>query len=988
MRVFLKTHCQMFSRSVAKCLLLIAPSILAQHSYDPGNIVAEATAQGAFPLVGPKGAAPLLVAKEDFWGVQRAAEDLRDDIERVSGRRPSRLGSLHTGAKLVVVAGTLGKSPELDQLIARHKIDVSAVRGKWESFLITTIENPLPGVDQALIIAGSDKRGTIYGLYQISEEAGVSPWYWWADVPAKHRDRLYVLAGPHIQGPPAVKYRGIFINDEEPALGKWSREKFGGVNSKMYSHMFELLLRLRANFLWPAMWGKAFNEDDPENPRLADAYGIVMGTSHHEPMMRAQKEWGTHRKEYGNGDWNYVANREGLDHFWSDGVKRNGRYENVYTIGMRGDGDVAMPDAGGFDADKKLLEQIIRDQRDVLKSNVDPDIAKVPQVWALFTEVQKYYDAGLQVPDDVTLLFTDDNVGNLRRVPTAAERARSGGTGIYYHLDMNGGPFSYKWLNSNPLPKIWEQMNLAYRYGADRLWIANVGDLKPLEVPIEFFLRLAWDPNAISKDDIQQYLAGWAEREFGPAHAIEIADIVAKYAKYNASPKPELIHPDTFSQVHYQEAERIYNEWADLATRAEKIKADLPMEMQDAYYELVLHPVLACGNAAQLNIVAGRNRLFLSQGRLSANADAKLAVELFQRDQQLTDYYNKGLANGKWNHMMDQIHLGYTTWSTPPSNAMPTVDSIVPSHDTSFGVAVEGSELASPKNIRYLSLPAFNSLRSQEAFFDVFPMGDLPDNISVTAKDPWVHLHRGEAFSPSSKDARYVVSIDWANLPTGLSSSSISVTRGAESTSISVEARKASEAEQGAAAGAYSGGFPIAIDASKPTRNIPVGDIHWEVIPDYGRESSAVSIFPVTAEPIKAGQPAPELDYDVFFPRSGSVMLDLITNPTLNIYPGRQLSVAVAIDDELPETRSVFTPKTAVDQDFLGKIFSVNDRNNTRTMTWNLNEAAGRHILRIKMVDPTLVIEKIVFHTEPLPASFFGPPVQSPSGVRVVEGMR
>jgi len=426
------------------------------------TIVTDQPVTSAFPLVRNHVAATVLVSPNDYPGVRRAAGDLQADVERVSGVRPALLENGKFSARFAVIVGTIGKSPTIDRLVNTGKLDVRSIAGKWESFVIATVAAPMPGVDQALVIVGSDKRGTIYGIYEISEQIGVSPWYWWADVPAQHHAELFVLAGTYVQGPPKVKYRGIFINDEDPSFSGWSKAKFGGINSKMYAHMFELLLRLRANYLWPAMWGKAFNEDDPENPRIADEYGIVMGTSHHEPMMRAQAEWTKHGNTYGNGEWNYVANGEGLRTFWTDGVTRNKDYENIYTVGMRGDGDMAMPDAGGMEANKKLLEQIIADQRQILAKHVNPDPTKLPQIWALFTEVQKYYDAGLRVPDDVTLLFTDDNVGNLRRVPTPEERTRSGGAGIYYHMDMNGGPYSYKWLNSNPLPKIWEQMNLAY----------------------------------------------------------------------------------------------------------------------------------------------------------------------------------------------------------------------------------------------------------------------------------------------------------------------------------------------------------------------------------------------------------------------------------------------------------------------------------------------------------------------------------------------
>ena len=542
------------------------------------DLVSQNASTSSVPLVRNGHAAPIFLDQADYPGVLRAASDLQSDLERVTGTKPVLTTGRPPSGAVAVIAGTLGKSSLIDRLAKSGKIKVETISGKWESFVITTVKNPLPGVDQALVIAGSDKRGTIYGLYEISEQIGVSPWYWWADVPPKHHDALWIKPGTYVQGPPAVKYRGIFINDEDPCLSGWSKKKFGGVNSRMYAHTFELILRLRGNYLWPAMWGKAFNEDDPESPRLADKYGIVMGTSHHEPMMRAQQEWTLHHAQYGNGQWNYLANSTGLKKFWTDGLERNKKYENIITVGMRGDGDVPMPDAGSMEANKKLLERIIADQRQIIAEHINPDPSKVPQLWALFTEVQKYYDSGLRVPDDVTLLFTDDNVGNLRRVPTPEERNRSGGAGIYFHMDMHGGPFSYQWLNSSPLPKVWEQMNLAYRYGATRIWIANVGDLKPLEIPIEFFLRMAWDPAAMTKDKTFDYHLRWAERDFGKEHAAEIADIVTKYAKYNGWRKPELLTPETFSLLNYREAERVSAAWSKLVARAEKLNAEASSE--------------------------------------------------------------------------------------------------------------------------------------------------------------------------------------------------------------------------------------------------------------------------------------------------------------------------------------------------------------------------------------------------------------------------
>ena len=312
----------------------------------------------------------------------------------------------------LILVGTIGRSALIDRLIQEGKLDVSGVRGQWEASVTQVVERPLPGIRRAVVIAGADKRGTIFGVYGLSEQMGVSPWVWWADVPVRHKDALYVETGRYVAASPRVRYRGIFLNDEAPALSGWAAEKFGGFNHQFYVHVFELLLRLRANFLWPAMWGSAFNEDDPLNPKLADEYGIVMSTSHHEPMMRAQQEW----KRHGTGPWDYTQNKQVLEDFWRAGVKRNRNYESIYTVGMRGDGDIPM----SAEANTALLENVVADQRKILSEEVNPDLTKVPQVWALYKEVQEYYEKGMRVPDDVTLLWCDDNWGNIRRLPYRA----------------------------------------------------------------------------------------------------------------------------------------------------------------------------------------------------------------------------------------------------------------------------------------------------------------------------------------------------------------------------------------------------------------------------------------------------------------------------------------------------------------------------------------------------------------------------------------
>ncbi|HEY2627789.1 MAG TPA: glycosyl hydrolase 115 family protein, partial [Usitatibacter sp.] len=422
---------------------------LPAHALGQKSFVVHEVARDAMAIAQDGRTATIFVDGSDFAGVIRAAGDLQADIERVAGVKPALMKRGTPEGRDVVIVGTIGKSALIDSLVKSGAIDVSEVRGRWEGWLVQTVSRPIPGVEHALVIAGSDRRGTIFGIYEVSEQIGVSPWYWWADVPVAHQDNVFIAPGTRVADAPVVKYRGIFINDEDPALGTWARAKYGGLNHDMYTHMFELILRLRGNYLWPAMWRTAFFDDDALNGKLADEYGIVMGTSHHEPLMRAQPEW--HR--YGTGPWDYEKNGDALRDFWTGGLRGTQGWDRIITLGMRGDGDKPMTE----EANVALLEKIVADQRRIIAREIDPDVTRVPQAWMLYKEVQEYYERGMRVPGDVTLMWCDDNFANIRRLPTPEERKRSGGAGVYYHFDYFGGPRSYKWLNVTPLPKVWEQ---------------------------------------------------------------------------------------------------------------------------------------------------------------------------------------------------------------------------------------------------------------------------------------------------------------------------------------------------------------------------------------------------------------------------------------------------------------------------------------------------------------------------------------------------
>jgi hypothetical protein len=670
-----------------------------------------------FPIVSSDGnATNLFYDLSENIAVIRAAKDLQSDIQKVTGKLPN-LSTSETSGDFEIIIGTLGTNKQIDQLISSKKINAKDLKGKWESFVITTVENSKSKSKKQLIIAGSDRRGTIYGIYELSKQLGVSPWYYWNDVPVKKRSSAYVIPGYFSSGEPKVKYRGIFINDEEPAFGTWARTKFGGINSKMYANMFELLLRLRANYLWPAMWGKAFNEDDPLNPKVADEYGIVMGTSHHEPMMRAQKEWGNHRKEYGNGEWNYHTNKDALLKFWEDGFSRNKNYDNLVTMGMRGDGDEPMSDLGSAEANFKLLEKIMQDQRKIIEKVTKKPAKETPQLWALYSEVLYYYDQGMKVPDDMTILLCDDNWGNVRRLPYLDAKKHPGGYGMYYHVDLHGAPRAYQWLNMTQIPHMWEQLQLTYSYGVDKIWILNVGDLKPNEYPMDFFLNMAWNPTSFTHDNLENYTVKFAEEHFGKNNAKEIAEIINLYCKYNSRVSAEMMNHRTYN-LQSGEFLQVRDSYLALETRALRQFINLDDAYKDTYKQIVLHPVRAMSNLYDMYYSVAMNHKLAEEKDMKANYWADHADECFARDAEYTKDYNLNISGGKWNHMMDQTHIGYKSWDEPKEgNIKPTVYRITSEEAKTGGyifeekndvVAMEAEhffDVKAPSNTKWTVIP-------------------------------------------------------------------------------------------------------------------------------------------------------------------------------------------------------------------------------------------------------------------------------------------
>jgi hypothetical protein len=639
-------------------------------------VCAEAN-EGSVALITDGKPAAVYVDSAADPAVLRVAGDFAKDLGRVSGTDAQVLSDARLLAGDVAVVGVLGESPVIDDLVARGLVDVAGLAGEWEAFRQQVVENPWPNVRRALVIVGADRRGAIYGTYDLSEKIGVSPWYWWADVPVERREDLYLTAGT-AGDQPKVRYRGFFINDEDPALGGWARKQFGGVNAQMYEHVFELLLRMKGNYLWPAMWGKSIAEDDPASLALAAEMGIVLGTSHHEPLTRAHVEW-EHAKEAGraSGAWNYATNDEQLRQFWRAGMERfvASGADGVVTIGMRGDGDEAMSE----DTAIPLLEKIVADQRTIVAEVTGRPAEETPQVWALYKEVQDYYDQGMRVPDDVILLFADDNWGQVRRLPPEGATPRKGGYGVYYHFDYVGGPRSYKWLDTNQVGKTWQQMDLAWQRGARALWIVNVGDIKPMEVPLTFFMEQAWDPEAMTAEAMERWTDDWAARTFGGHQAQETATLLLISSALAAMRKPELVDA---ASVLWAEggAERLQRGEASftggglplLYRLTDQLKAGLPAEYHDAYFQLVEHRIRAIGNLYEMYHAQVWNHRLADAGDVRANYYADLVEEQFRRDAEITAAYH-ALGGGKWDGMMNQPHIGYTSWDDPDADIMPEV---------------------------------------------------------------------------------------------------------------------------------------------------------------------------------------------------------------------------------------------------------------------------------------------------------------------------
>lgn len=918
---------------------------------------------GLFTLSALGNSAPILISANDFAGIKRVAKLLQTDIANVTNNQPEIFIDSIPSSKEIVLIGTLGKNSLIDKLVQEKKLDVNGIAGKWETFLIQTVENPFPNFERALVIVGSDKRGTIYGMFDLSEKIGVSPWYWWADVPVKKKSNIYIFPGQYTNGEPKVKYRGIFINDEAPALSGWLKEKYGSdlPRHEFYDHVFELILRLKGNYLWPAMWGRAIYDDDPESPKLADEYGVVIGMSHHEPMMRSHIEW----QRYGKGGkWNYDKNDSALREFWRDGIKRMGTNESIITLGMRGDGDEPMSE----ESNVALLKRIITDQRKIIGDVTGKDVTTVPQLWALYKEVQDYYDRGMRVDDDITLLLCDDNWGNIRKLPSLTDKPRKGGYGIYYHFDYVGAPRNYKWLNTNQIERTWEQMHLAYEYGAKQIWIVNVGDIKPMEFPISFFLDYAWDPEKISARDLPKYVEDWSAEQFGIEYSKEIADIMNTYTKFNSRRKPELLDTKTYSLVNYREAETVVAEFNALVQKVQSIADKLPKEYQDAYFQLVLHPVKAAAIVNELYVTAGKNHLYSQQGRSATNDLAKKVKVLFDQDSLLSYYYNNILANGKWSHQMDQTHIGYTYWQQPEFNVMPKVYEVDVPDKSEMGVTVEGSTSWFPDENDDALLPVFDPFQQKRHYIEIFNRGNKSFEYSIHIEKPWIKVDKKQG--TIATEERVWVSVDWNTVPSGNHRVPMTIS-GPNKSKVVLYAviTNPTKPERDAVSGFVESNGYVSIESENYSQSVGT----WEKIPNLGRTSSAMISLPVTASVEAPGGSTPHLEYQVYLFNKGEITVNVYLSPTLD-FRSKGFRYAVSIDDEQPKIVNIYGGETIKDWVYPNTWMKAVGDNIRIVKSEHEVEQSGAHTFKFWLVDPGVVLQKIVVETAGAKPSYLGPP--------------
>lgn len=930
----------------------------------------------------------------EYSGVKKIANKVRHDIELVTGFEPEIVSDVSTWKGSLLLYGTIDSSPLFEKLELEKKIDLSEVRGKRETFLFQVIKTPFfekQDINSAIVIIGSDKRGTIYGLFHLSKMLGVSPFVDWAGINPVKREKVTLAEGAYVSKEPSVRFRGFFINDEWPAFGNWSKKNFGGFTSEMYEHVFELLLRMNGNYLWPAMWSSRFSDDGPglANAELADELGVIMGASHHEPCCRAGEEYKYLRGPgsiYGDA-WNFITNPEGITKFWEDGLKRSGKFENVITVGMRGEADTAILKNATLKDNIKLLRNVLKTQNSLIRQYVNQDIQQVPRMLALYKEVEPYFYGdkhtkgliGDKELEGVTLMLCDDNHGNLRTVPTEKMRSHKGGYGMYYHLDYHGWPYSYEWVNTSFIPKVKEQMTAAYEFGIRELWIVNVGDILTTEFPLNFFMDLAYDYEKYSADSYtpSEYTKQWVELQFSTltqTQRVKICNILNGYTKLAQLRRTECLQPDTFHPVNFGEADEVLAKAESIISDCEQLKEELGPEMQPGFFSQVYFPACGTMNILRMQIYSGKNKWFASHSLMAANEFAKRVKQCYEYDREIVAKCDQ-VADGKFYAMGWSEHFGFENWCEA-ANHYPTYTFVEPTRKNRVLVWVEGSDVTTTGQDwtnKYLNLTAFKNPDVNEAkvFIAFSTQDEVPYKVSFKKADDKKWLNYSV-----QKHGTYdvlIVSIDRQKLNADGEKTDVMYIEGNDGHGANFLINVVVDAEVPLCDYEKNTFVQtqeyISIEAEHAFKN------NWKVLEDYGKTLSAIKAEPVIASysPKKAPKKAPCVEYKFVPQEAGVYAFDFYLNPSNPAYKDNKEQFIADVNG------------SKILKDVVEKGFGIGDNqfpwgvdipNNIRIATVFADCKDGVNTLKVYPVTPNIVLEKIVIHkaNTNMPESYLGAP--------------
>lgn len=944
-----------------------------------------------------------------YSGVRKIAGRVRDDIEKVFRAKPvgvevENFADTAAFFSYPVFFGTIGKSEMLDKLAAVNAVNLFDIAGEREVYSITVADDiELDGFSfkSALIIAGSDKRGTIYGLFKLSEMLGVSPFVDWLDIkPQVLTERTFMREDSFCSKSPSVKYRGFFINDEWPAFGNFCGKNHGGFTSKVYGRVFELLLRLKGNYLWPAMWSSVFPEDGPGmlNCELADELGVIMGTSHHEPCMRQGEEYSHVRGEgsiYGDA-WDFRTNREGIIKFWEDGISARGRFENVYTVGMRGEADSAIMGQDSSLADNiELLRDVLVTQNRLLEKGLEKPVGTIPRMFALYKEVEPFFYGDDKTPglmndpalDGVTLMLCDDNYGNLRSIPTKEMREHPGGYGMYYHFDYHGAPVSYEWMNTNYLPKVWEQMTYAYDCGIRDLWIVNVGDIFTHEYPLAYFLDLAYDFDTWGtkeRESAAKYTCRLVGQNF-PSFTDEQKDSTVKlllgYTKITGRRRTEAMNDNVYAPFSYGECDRTLESIGELTGLASDIYKSLDDDTAFAFYELVYLPLTATMNIQKMWLLTSKNHAYASFGSTYANTLADDIRSCLKKDKKITEKLHT-IHKGKWYGMGMSEHIGFKYWCEEECQK-PVIHTFEPAGKSRLIVTVSSSGQHTEGGFwsgEELTLSdALNPLVCG-GYIELTTAGEEKVSYEITCDDDFIDIMDPGKSVKCGQLKRVFIFVDRMKM-NGMESVTGHVQVRTEDKTVNIRvpvynpvipddmpANTYLHHEDDKST--YMNFISIGAGCFISKKDTPAGA--FEIIKGYGRSGSAVKAYP--QDVIFEKKDAPSVTYAFNIENAGEYIARLYTSPANPPFKDRKLMIGVSTGEG-----------TYREINLIPGDFEVKDHNkpweagvlaNVRCTGIELDLQKGINELSISALSPGLVLEKIVITKSgcEMPYSYLGEP--------------